>query len=119
MILVIDDEEAIRETLYDILTMAGHRVTVASGGREGLDYFERDRYDLVITDLRMAGMSGWDVARAVKESKPDIPVILITGLVAQLDEEKLRECKIDRVIPKPFSIDLIFKALTETLNQSS
>lgn len=115
MILVIDDEEAIRESLHDILSLTGHEVTVASSGQEGVDCFQRGDYELVFTDLAMAEMDGWEVAQAIKELKPQTPVILITGWWAQLDEGKIRQHHIDRVIPKPFSIDEIFGAVSETL----
>ena len=76
VILVIDDEEAIRESLYDIITSAGHQATMAERGQEGLDYFEKGMYDLVITDLRMPEMDGWELAQAVRDRKPHTPVIL-------------------------------------------
>tara|TARA_B100000315_G_scaffold216516_1_gene216444 strand:- start:198 stop:458 length:261 start_codon:yes stop_codon:yes gene_type:complete len=57
-ILVIDNEETIRESLQEILIMAGHEVTSAGSGRKGFDYFEKGGYDLLITDLCMAEMNG-------------------------------------------------------------
>ena len=68
-----------RELVADVLTGLGHSVTVAGGGREGLARFETGRYDLVLTDLGMPDFNGWDVARAVKAARPDVPVLLLTG----------------------------------------
>tara|TARA_B100000315_G_scaffold216516_1_gene216443 strand:- start:10 stop:201 length:192 start_codon:yes stop_codon:yes gene_type:complete len=56
---------------------------------------------------------------AAKEISPDFSIILLTGVITQFDEEKLRECKIDMVITKPFSVNLIFQVISETLKQSA
>ena len=68
-----------REVVADVLLSHGHRVTLAGGGQEGLARFERDPFDLVITDLGMPDVNGWDVARAVKSARQGLPVLLLTG----------------------------------------
>lgn len=118
VILVIDDEEAIRESLYEVLSLTGQEVTVASNGREGLNRFQEGNYRMVFTDLAMPEMDGWEVAQAIKEFKPQTWVILITGWWAQLDEDKLKEHRIDCVVPKPFTIDQIFQAVSEALEEN-
>ncbi|MBI2877368.1 MAG: response regulator [Candidatus Tectomicrobia bacterium] len=115
VILVIDDEEAVRESLYEVLSLTGQKVTMASNGREGLDRFQEGNYRLVFTDLAMPEMDGWAVAQAIKEVNPQTRVILVTGWWNQLDEDKLKEHWIDRVVPKPFTIDQIFQAVSEAL----
>jgi DNA-binding response OmpR family regulator len=106
-ILVVDDDENIREILKDILTMSNHQVTLASNGEEALEVFYREEFDLVFTDLGMPGISGWEVNRRIKESHPDKPVIIISGWGAQLSEEEIKKNKADYVIPKPFRLDQI------------
>ncbi len=107
-ILVIDDEPEIAEILKDVLTAEGHTVETASGGREGLQRFSEERFDLVFTDLGMPDMSGWDVASGIREDNPGIPVVLVTGWGATLNEEEVESHSIAAVVNKPFDItDLV------------
>src|ERR1044071_4903346 len=78
-VLVIDDEEFVRETLADMLTMLGHRVHAAAGGREGLRALEAESFDLVFTDLSMPEMDGWETAREIRRRGSEAAIILITG----------------------------------------
>ncbi len=78
-ILVIDDEKNIREGLAADFEMDGYSVKVAADGREGLDYLAKGDIDLVITDLRMPGITGEEVLRHVTTEMPGIPVIVLTG----------------------------------------
>jgi PleD family two-component response regulator len=65
-ILVIDDEESVRSVLSQILSQVNHQVTVAKDGGEGLQLFQEKEFDIVLTDLGMPDMSGWDVCKAIK-----------------------------------------------------
>jgi GAF domain-containing protein/CheY-like chemotaxis protein/anti-sigma regulatory factor (Ser/Thr protein kinase) len=79
-ILVIDDDPTIREVIADILRDDGHHVEEAAHGREGVARLaERDGPDLVVTDLGMPEVTGWDVIRAAKQRTPPLPVVLVTG----------------------------------------
>ncbi len=111
-ILVIDDAVLIRRLLDGMLSGMGHRVETAGSGSEGIAMFEKaiaagGEFDLVLTDLGMPGMSGWDVAEIVKGASPGTPVALITGWGDQLDPEKMKKSKVDAVIAKPFSLEQI------------
>ncbi len=78
-ILVIDDEKNIREGLAADFEMDGYKVKLAANGQEGLDYISKGDIDLVITDLRMPGISGEEVLKKVTAEMPGIPVIVLTG----------------------------------------
>lgn len=78
-ILIIDDEKNIREGLAASFEMEGYDVCLAADGKEGLSYIEKGGIDLVITDLRMPGLSGEEVLRRVTTGMPGIPVIVLTG----------------------------------------
>ncbi|WP_147614630.1 sigma-54-dependent transcriptional regulator [Treponema pectinovorum] len=78
-ILVIDDEKNIREGLAADFEMDGYNVKLAANGKEGLDYLSKGDIDIVITDLRMPGISGEDVLKQVTTQMPGIPVIVLTG----------------------------------------
>jgi PAS domain S-box-containing protein len=114
-ILVVDDEEEIRRNLCDILTLQGHQVTLASGGEEGIEIFRKGEFDLVFTDLGMPEVSGWQVAKAVKEINPGTPVVIITGWGTSLSKSKMREGGIDLVISKPFRINQVLDLVSEGL----
>jgi nucleoside-diphosphate-sugar epimerase/CheY-like chemotaxis protein len=115
-ILVIDDEEGSRSTLTDLLKMGGHQVEVACDGREGVETFKRGHHDLVLTDLGMPMLSGWKVAKMIKEVDAAVPVVLVTGWTDMLDEKRLRENGVDVIISKPFRIDHMLKVVKEALH---
>ncbi len=110
-VLVIDDNASVRELLEDILTEIGHNVTSAASGAEGVAQFRQNRFDIVFTDLAMPGMTGWQVAEAVKETSPQTPVILTTGWKVQIGRQKLQKSTIDRILSKPFKVDSILQAI--------
>ena len=101
-ILVIDDEPFVGETLQEILRQQRHDVVAADDGIAGLAQFRASAFDLVMTDLAMPGMSGWQVARAVKAMRPDVPVVLVTGWGVEVDVDELQAHGVDRVMTKPF-----------------
>src|SRR5437588_224401 len=78
-ILVVDDEAQVRELLHDILESEGYNVVLAEGGREALLLFDAGNFDGVFTDIGMPGMSGWELARAIRERNQQIPLAVITG----------------------------------------
>jgi PAS domain S-box-containing protein len=114
-ILVIDDEETVRNVLSKILTKVKHRVTVAENGEEGLRLFKEKEFDLVLTDLGMPGISGWEVSRGIKKMSPYTPVGMITGWGMEVDQSKLDENGVDFVIPKPFQFNHILKVIGEVI----
>jgi DNA-binding response OmpR family regulator len=89
--LVIDDESHIRELLCDVLTFLGYHADRAANGAEGLALFDLGHYDLVVTDLVMPGITGWEVAETARRRDPAVGVIMITGLARQLDADRVRE----------------------------
>ena len=110
-ILVVDDEPEVLKALGLNLEHFGHWVKGFTRGAEAVKAFKDGNYDLVITDLGMPEMSGWDVARAIKEIQPDMPVLLITGWAIGLDEEQKNI--VDGIIAKPFSRDSISSAIAQ------
>ena len=114
-ILVIDDEENIREILTDILTTGGYEVDTADTGPAGLLLFEQHHFDLVFTDLGLPGMNGYEVARAVRARRPEVPVGLVTGWGAALDKEAARLHGIDLIVSKPFKFDHVLALVSGAL----
>jgi signal transduction histidine kinase len=101
-ILVIDDEAGVREVLRELLGGEGYTVVAASDGPAGLALWETEPVDLVLSDVSMPAMSGWEVAEACHARFPDIPVGLITGWGDRLDPAQLTRHGIRFVVAKPF-----------------
>jgi len=112
-ILVIEDEEDVRQLLSDILTNAGHDVEIAADGSQGIELFEKKEFDLVLSDLGMPGMSGWEVAEKVKSINDKVPVALITGWNVTLDGSKMNDSGVNLVVQKPFKMDQLLNLVQE------
>ncbi|OGW38084.1 MAG: hypothetical protein A2Y97_00305 [Nitrospirae bacterium RBG_13_39_12] len=115
-ILVIDDDEMVRNVLEGLLIQGGHNVYKASSGKEGLDIFNREPIDLVFTDLGMPGLSGWDVAKSIKAKDSRVPVALITGWGVQIDDKKMKESKADLILSKPFKMEQVLDLVAEAMD---
>jgi signal transduction histidine kinase len=111
-VLVIDDEEAIVDFICEALEALGHYATGANSGQAGIEIHSSGDYDLVITDLAMPGMSGWEVLAKVRDSSPGVKVGLMSGW--DLSEDELSQKGVDFMLRKPFSI----KHISATLNQA-
>jgi PAS domain S-box-containing protein len=114
-ILVIEDEMDVRELLFDILTSAHYKVEVASDGSQGLEICRKEKFDIVLTDLGMPEISGWEVAKQIKGIDSSTTVLLITGWGVEMEEEKLKESGIDRVITKPVRVGDLLNLVSEML----
>ncbi len=112
-VLIIDDEPAVRDIVTRFLAFRGYPVVVADSGPEGITLFKESKFDLVMTDLGMPGMSGWEVAKEVKRLKPQTLVVLMTGWATDLDPRKAKESGVDRVVHKPFNVDEVLELLSE------
>lgn len=115
-ILVIEDEDEVRELLKDILVGGAHQVETASRGREGLKMLRKKDFDLVFTDLGMPGMSGWQVAEETKKKNRNTPVVLITGWEIRLEPSELKERGVDWIVNKPFKVKQILKLVQECMD---
>ena len=78
-ILVIDDEEMVRQSLEEILRLEGYDITPACSGEEALEILGQENFDLILLDLKMPGVDGIEVLRTVSKASPDTKVILLTG----------------------------------------
>jgi signal transduction histidine kinase/ActR/RegA family two-component response regulator len=114
-ILVIDDEDSVRDVLSRMLKTKGHQVVVASNGEEGIERFRSESFDLVLTDLGMPKLSGWDVGKTIKGINPKVPIAMITGWGVELDREKLSESGIDLIVCKPFNFDQVIHLVFEAM----
>ncbi|HEV8586779.1 MAG TPA: ATP-binding protein [Methylomirabilota bacterium] len=110
-ILIVDDEPTVLEALGDTLVEDGHTVLRAGGGRDALALLDGgERVDLVITDLGMPGMTGWELARALRTRWPDLPVGLISGW-SSADFSAEEASHVAFVVAKPYTLGALRTAL--------
>jgi len=118
-ILVIDDEREVGDVLKDALTRDGHQVVYCTDGESGIACVEKEAFDLVITDLGMPGISGWEVARIVKQVRPGTPVAMVTGWGDRIDPVDAEGRGVDYVVAKPFKRDGIREMVASALRSGS
>jgi signal transduction histidine kinase len=118
-ILLVDDLDEVRGSCREMLTAGGHVVTEAALGRDAIAMMHPGRFDLIVTDLGMPDVSGFDVAKEAKRATPDVPVILLSGWAVDQDEARVKESGIDRVLPKPCGMNDLLNAVDATLRHDA
>jgi len=103
-VLVVDDDNALREMLDQLLTVSKFKVKSVDNGREPLDLFMNELFELVLTDVQMPGMDGWELTANIKKISPETPVILMTGMHKNQIEKMLEKVHADSVLYKPFDL---------------
>ena len=116
-ILVIDDEPSMREFLCICLQRAGHQVRACPGGREGLAEYDAGEYDVVLTDLRMQGMTGLDVLEAVRKRARLTEVVLITAYATTETAIAAMKSGAYDYLTKPFKIDEVTVVVERALEK--
>ena len=114
-ILVIDDEQGIRELLDALLRRKGYDVVLAESGRKGLELFRRERPDVLVLDLKMPEMDGLTVLRQIRSLDPRMPVIILTGAGTAEAEQQVRALGVTEYVEKEFSLHLLGDALKRLL----
>ncbi len=119
-ILVVDDEPALCEIIAYNLQAAGYETTVCHSGEEALKKVENKKFDLVLLDVMMGGMSGFDVAKKMKadESFKDIPIIFLTAKDTEYDILKGFDIGADDYISKPFRVKEVVARCQAVLRRS-
>ena len=119
IIYVIDDDDAVRQSLEFLLKTAGMTVRGFEHAKAFLDILPRVEHGCVITDVRMPGMSGIDLLRSLKDTNPELPVIVITGHGdISLAVEAMKIGAID-FLEKPFDDDQLIAAVRAALNRDA
>jgi len=124
-VLVIDDMQAVLDLLKTGLTRSGHMVVTALSGLQGLEIFRENPIDIVICDLGMPGINGWEVGKRItsiceERGIPKIPFILLTGWGGQKTEtEKIAESGVDAVVEKPINMGNLRKMIQEMCDKEA
>lgn len=120
-ILLIDDDDLLRDTVLQMLELDGHRVVQASNGKDGLERFRQSRgFDLVITDMLMPGMDGAQVITELRRQRPDLPILAISGgrrmLTPAFNLETASLAGATLQLAKPFSRQQLQQAVNDALH---
>jgi excisionase family DNA binding protein len=119
-ILVIDDDPLVGKSLKNLLETNGYEAQVASLGLAALDFASRERFDLIVTDIRMPGMNGTETLKAIRRirslsGKPPLPEIVITAFEDGAVKEEVQRLGVSDFILKPFEIEELLTALERNL----
>ena len=116
-ILVVDDEQSMRDFLKILLVKDGHDVVTANNGEQALSLLDKQAVDLVISDIRMPGMSGLELLEAIREHHGDLPVIMITAFASPDDAVRAMKDGAFDYISKPFNVDEIKSVIHSATNR--
>jgi len=112
-VLLVEDTKEVREIFSDFLDVLGYAFDVAGNGAQGIEMLEHCRYDLVITDLKMPGVSGLDVASAARRTRPGIEVIVVSGSSMPMEDEQIERLGL-RFLRKPVLLQNFMAAIEAT-----
>ena len=118
-ILIVDDDNEIRELLEFDLAQSGYVVDTASNGMEGLNKALNNYYDIVLLDVMMPKMNGYDVCKNIRKTKPDLPVLLLTAKGTIDDKTQGFDCGADDYLVKPFDIQEVLLRVRALLRRKT
>ncbi len=116
-IMIIDDEPLLGVLLSEILSKQGHQTCVFDSGKGGIEAFKKGSYEILITDLGMPGVSGWEVINIVRQIKPGVVIGIITG--RDISEEEAKQKGADFLIKKPFRADYVLQVVTNAVKSKA
>ena len=116
-ILVVEDHEENRRIMRDLLTSAGYEMIEAVTGEDGVTLAERERPDLILMDIQLPGLDGYEATRRIKANPAlrAIPIIAVTSYALSGDDVKAREAGCDAYVTKPFSPRALLAKIREHL----
>ena len=112
-ILLVDDQQSVREAISLLLGLDEHAVIEASNGAEALDLFLHDQFDLVITDFEMPKMKGNELAARIKQLSPAQPILMITAYAEKLGDT---DNPVDAILNKPFALEELRQVMARFLS---
>ena len=113
-ILVVDDEPSYRKAMKRLLNTDGHNVTLAEDGIDGLRILEKKEFDMVLTDINMPNMNGWEFLEKVDALYPELPVAIITGYLEYMDSTKYKiDISTRKILRKPIKLKDIRELIKE------
>lgn len=116
-ILVVEDEELIREGIAEFLSAQDYKVQVAKDGQEGLDVFNKETFDLIIMDIMMPKMNGIELLQEIRKTSK-VPVLMLTALTDEKTQISSFDALADDYISKPFSLMILKKHIEALLRRT-
>ena len=116
-ILVADDEEAIRDLLAKTLALAEYDVRTVPDGQSAIDLLRTERFQLLITDLRMPGVDGLAVIREARRLSPDLPVVILTGFSTEASAIEAISLGVSGYLTKPFRLAKVLAVAAKALGE--
>jgi len=118
-ILIVDDENDVVNIIKDFMSERGYAVVTASNGEDGLAKFDKEKPDIVISDIKMPKKDGFQFLKEMRETRKWVPVILISGLAEHSNVLKGYEFEADYYIPKPINLESLLNAVKIMISLSS
>lgn len=118
-ILIVEDEPAIRDGLQNLFVFHGYKVSVGLDGTSGLALALQNPVDLVVLDVMLPGKDGFEVCQAIRETKPRLPIIMLTAKTSEDDIVNGLKLGADDYIPKPFSLRILLTRVENLLQRDS
>ena len=114
-ILLAEDEDSVREFVSRVLTLNSHSVLEARDGAQAVELMNKHHFDLLLTDIVMPVMDGISLALKVRDERPDVPIILMTGYANESQRAHNLSVLIEELLSKPFNKDQLMKAVNNAL----
>jgi len=115
---VVDDEPFVCDAVKMMLAFDGHDVVTTNDAKEALGIFDKDKFDLIITDYAMPGMKGDELAAAIKAKSPQQPIVMITAYAEMLQSSGKKLTGVDFLVSKPFLLEHLREAISSVLPDS-
>ena len=119
-VLLVEDSEVVREALRRLLTQAGYRVVTANDGVEGVAAAQREKFDIISTDVMMPNMDGYELTRALRKTEQyrDTPIVMVTSRDERIDRIRGFDAGVDEYITKPHDRHLLVRTIKRLLEES-
>ena len=111
-ILIVDDDTFILDVLAKAFRFHGYKVFTAENGTVGLDIFDKEQIDIVLTDIRMPGLSGEELATLIRKASPHTKVAIMTGGDGEIGSNLIKDGTADHLFLKPFTLYHVCKTLS-------
>lgn len=116
VILLVDDDELVRITLKEFLTLLGLMVLEASNGSDGIEKAINNEFHILIADYRMPDMTGIEMIREIYKFKSDFKIIILTGFANEIGDDVIKELNIWAVLQKPVELGVLERLITQLLS---
>ncbi len=103
-VLIVDDEEDIRGIISEFCEILGLETIIAENGNEGIEKYKKENTDLIFTDIKMPDMDGFQFVKKIRELDKDVPIIVCSGFIDEINKKKIIDCGANSYIEKPFKL---------------